>query len=425
MKKVIDLQKIILLVVVSLICSCQNQEQKNKETRETVYGITTELTSSESVPSFEFTSDRPIEISIPKESLRLNSSEGFEVAKYLPLETNDSCLLERINNIIFENDLLFILDDNEKVLTIFDHKGQFINRIDRSGNGPNEYFRIGAFDVKDSLIYIYDNIKNKMHSYEFNGQWVATKDMAVKFHVFHILPDNSYFMTTGHRQNEFIPSIKCHDYLLGYPDSLIIRKGFLRNKARDKLSDQVNPWEIIDYMDTILFLPRYGQSIYQLTPDYKIKERYRILFDKPVTEEALERADPGYLGRDIRDQGYQFLECQWRETPEYACFSFSSHRISRNYRSAGFCFYSKKRRTVLSYNSDMMDPAFFHFMTPLTTYKDQFVSILWPNEIAERIKRSPGNNTYDPELLQLLSKLKEDDNPVLIFFKVKENNPLF
>ena len=73
----------------------------------------------------------------------------------------------------------------------------------------------------------------------------------------------------------------------------------------------------------------------------------------------------------------------------------------------------------------MMDLAFFHFINPLTTYKDLFVSILWPNEIAERIKRSPGNNTYDPELLQLLSKLKEDDNPILIFYKVKENNPLY
>ena len=281
--------QIVLLIAMIWFCSCQNQEQKHKEIRETIYRITAELTSSDSVPSFEFTSDRPIEITMPKESIRLMPSEAFEVAYYLPLETNDSCLLSRIQTIIFENNLLFILDNNDKVITIFDHTGKFINRIQHAGNGPNEYYRIGSFDVKDSLIYIHDDVRNRIISYSFDGQWVGAKDLAVKFNSFHILPNNCYFMVTGHSFNEFLPSIQNHDYLLGYPDSLIIRKGFHRNEARNKLSDHTNPWEIIDYMDTILFLPRYGQSIYQLTPEYKVKERYRILFDKPVTEEALEQ----------------------------------------------------------------------------------------------------------------------------------------
>ena len=55
--------QIVLLIAIGWFCSCQNQEQTNREIRENLYRITTELTSSESVPSFEFTSDRPIEIS--------------------------------------------------------------------------------------------------------------------------------------------------------------------------------------------------------------------------------------------------------------------------------------------------------------------------------------------------------------------------
>ena len=425
MKKVIDLQKTILLMVVALICACQNQEHNNKKIRETIYGITAELTSSDSVPSFEFTSDRPIEITMPKESIRLMPSEAFEVAYYLPLETNDSCLLSRIERIIFENNLLFILDDNDKVITIFDHTGKFINRIQHAGNGPNEYYRIGSFDVKDSLIYIHDDVRNRIISYSFDGQWFETKDMAVKINSFHILPDNCYFMVTGHSFNEFLPSIQNHDYLLGYPDSLIIRKGFLRNEARNKLSDQTNPWEIIDYMDTLLFLPRYGQSIYQLTPEYKVKERYRILFDKPVNEEALERADPGYLGRDISDQGYQFLGPQWFETPEYIKFSHPNPKGSGEFGYSTNCYYSKKRQTVLAYKSVRADPDFLLYIVPITTYKDMFVAVRWPNEIAQRIEHTPGKKTNDPEVLRLLAQVKEDDNPILIFFKVKENNPLF
>ena len=177
MEKVISLRKTILLAVVALICACQNQEHNNKKIRETIYGITAALTSSDSVPSFEFTSDRPIEITMPKESIRLMPSEAFEVAYYLPLETNDSCLLSRIERIIFENNLLFILDDNDKVITIFDHTGKFINRIQHAGNGPNEYYRIGSFDVKDSLIYIHDDVRNRIISYSFDGQWVGAKEI--------------------------------------------------------------------------------------------------------------------------------------------------------------------------------------------------------------------------------------------------------
>ncbi|MGE4567944.1 MAG: 6-bladed beta-propeller [Bacteroidales bacterium] len=362
---------------------------------------------------------------MPKESIRLMPSEAFEVAYYLPLETNDSCLLSRIQTIIFENDLLFILDDNDKVITIFDHTGEFINRIQHAGNGPNEYYRIGAFDVKDSLIYIQDDVRNRILSYSFDGQWVGTKDLAVRFETFHILPNNCYFMVTGHSFNEFLPSIQNHDYLLGYPDSLIIRKGFHRNEARNKLSDQPNPWEIIDYMDTLLFLPRFGQSIYQLTPEYKIRERYRILFDKPVTEEALERADPGNLGRDISDQGYQFLGPQWFETPEYTSFGYTNPKGSGQFGYTTLCYYSKKRRTVLAYKSSRIDPTLPLPLSPITTYKNLFVAAIWPNEISQRIERTPAKKTNDPEVLRLLAQVKEDDNPVLIFFKVKENNPLF
>ena len=417
--------QIVLLIAMIWFCSCQNQEQKHKEIRETIYRITAELTSSDSVPSFEFTSDRPIEITMPKESIRLMPSEAFEVAYYLPLETNDSCLLSRIQTIIFENNLLFILDNNDKVITIFDHTGKFINRIQHAGNGPNEYYRIGAFDVKDSLIYIQDDVRNRILSYSFDGLLVEAKDLAVRFETFHILPDNCYFMVTGHSFNEFLPSIQNHDYLLGYPDSLITRKGFLRSEARNKLSDQPNPWEIIDYMDTLLFLPRYGQSIYQLSPEYKIRERYRILFDKPVTEEVLERADPGQLGRDIIEQGYQFLAPQWFETPEYTFFGYTNPQGSGQFQQGILCYYSKRRGTVLAYKSSMADSALPLFLPPIATCQNLFVAAIWPHEISQRIKRTSTKKTNDPEVLRLLAQVKEDDNPILMFFKVKENNPLF
>ena len=424
MRNIYNVQ-ITLLAVVALFCSCQHQQQSQKEIRESIYNITTELTAKDSIAAFVFTSDPPIEIALPKEKITFIPSEVIEIDHYVPLETNDICLLGDIEKILVRDNLIFVMDQTNQKIMIFDHTGKFKAKIDHAGNGPGEYFHIKDFDVQKGLIHILDDMKAKMHAYTFDGQWVSTKDMAVVFSNFYFLPDGSSFIATRSQRNEFIPEIESYSFLLGFPDSVITHKGFKRSEAENKMSILGSPFHIFQHFDTLLFIPNYGSSVYQLTPEKTIRERYRVLFNKPVTEEALEKADPNKYSRDLVKAGYQYLIFGWREISDYAFFqySFPGEEIASQLT---MCYYSKKSGKTIRYDyAHYDDPAFLFYRHPLTTHQDMFISVLPPTNILERKSRVEEKNANNPEVLRILKQLKEEDNPVLMFFRIKENCPLF
>ena len=421
MKPTISFPKSLYFLLIALV-SCQGPSRNIKEE---IYSITADLVQPDSVANFAFTPDRPVEIPLADKIVSLRPSELFEVSHYLPLESSDSSLLGRIEKIIFRDSLIFIKDDTGKRIAFFDHRGKFRGNVQHAGKGPGEYYRIMDFDVKDSLIYILDDVNAKIFVYTYDGRWVHTRNMAVIFSNFIILPDGNFLMSTGGGQNEFIPALQQHDYLLGNPDSLITHKGFLRNESRQKMAMYENPRTLSHYNDTILLMPKYGQTVYQLTPDKRLRERYKIRFKKPLTEEALESADPGYMGRDMVANGYQYLDQYWLETSQYTLFMYLYPENGKHLALLNICFYSKERKKTFTYDSVDPDYSFLLYRPPFTTYNDRFVSILWPNDILDRKKLIEYKNANNPEVLRILNQLKEEDNPVLMFFKIKENCPLF
>ena len=410
------------ILAITLLCSaCQTDPGYKKS----IYRIEQELHYTDSIPNFQFTSDGPIEIVLPKKKISFIPSEVIELDHYVPLETNDSCLFGDVEKMMIKENLIFIMDGSQKMIMIFDQTGKFKAKIDHTGNGPGEYFHIKDFDVQKGLIHILDDIKAKMLTYTFDGEWVNTKKMAIAFLNFCILPDNSFFLSAAGQRNEFIPELQDYSYLLGFPDSLITHKGFLRTEAGNKMSKVRYADNISKYFDTILFIPQYHQSVYQVTAAKTIRELYRVLFEKPITEEALEDANPNIYNRDLVSEGYQYLAHAWLETPEYSFFQYP-YPNERSGISNTSCFYSKAKQTVLAFESwNDFDPAYLYFLTPITTHQDLFVSVLPPNRIIENKSRILEKNANNPEVFRILHQLKEEDNPVLMFFRIKENNPFF
>lgn len=72
---------------------------------------------------------------------------------FVPLETNDSCLIDVIEKIdIFENNL-YVLDKKEN-LYVFDINGNFIRKIGCKGPGPEEYIGVHDFYIHPEKKYI-------------------------------------------------------------------------------------------------------------------------------------------------------------------------------------------------------------------------------------------------------------------------------
>jgi hypothetical protein len=87
--------------------------------------------------------------------------------EYIPLETDSSCLINRISDISVSDSFLFVSD--YYLLLLFNRDGKFIRQIGSPGRGPGEYLRVRDFDidVDNEEVYILEG--RKVLVYNFNG----------------------------------------------------------------------------------------------------------------------------------------------------------------------------------------------------------------------------------------------------------------
>jgi len=72
-------------------------------------------------------------------------SDFYQIKEVIPLETTDSSLIAGIDNIIFFEDKIVIGEYWTKAFSIFKRDGSFLGKVDKTGNGPEEYgSRIGS-----------------------------------------------------------------------------------------------------------------------------------------------------------------------------------------------------------------------------------------------------------------------------------------
>lgn len=72
-------------------------------------------------------------------------SSFVDSISYIPLETNDSCLIGHVKDIQIADSFIFVLDKKQPVIFIFDRYGNYLSKIDRQGQGPGEYGWIVQF----------------------------------------------------------------------------------------------------------------------------------------------------------------------------------------------------------------------------------------------------------------------------------------
>ena len=92
---------------------------------------------------------------------------------FIPLETNENCLITRVRKIIPFNDKYYILDSsqsNSSVL-IFDFSGKFLGTIGKYGYGPGEFIMLSDFvvDKKRDQGYILDTQLRKVLMFKLDG----------------------------------------------------------------------------------------------------------------------------------------------------------------------------------------------------------------------------------------------------------------
>lgn len=103
----------------------------------------------------------------------LSPSTLFDKIELIPLETKDESLITSIGRIIEYNDKYYILDDRISILFCFDKKGKFLYKIDKNGNGPEDYYLVyeTVIDQNRNQIYMLSPM-GFIHIYDINGNFI-------------------------------------------------------------------------------------------------------------------------------------------------------------------------------------------------------------------------------------------------------------
>ena len=101
------------------------------------------------------------------------SSSLFKNIEIIPLETKEESLITSIGRIREYNNKIYILDDKISVLFFFDKNGKYLSKIDKNGEGPEDYYLIYETVIKpeENQIYMISPM-GFLHIYDLEGNFI-------------------------------------------------------------------------------------------------------------------------------------------------------------------------------------------------------------------------------------------------------------
>lgn len=329
--------------------------------------------------------------------------------KYVVL--SPEVIVGRIQQIIVQNDLIYILD-NEPKICCFDFNGNAVFQIASRGVGPLEFSNIVDFAVHPALkqVIMYDSGKRRLTMHDSNtGKYKSETSLKQLAPMKMGMKDGIFFFHNPYNYN-YPGSEEYHFSLLySFTGNKVDGKFFPHDGITSKyLFGGTNEHPFYYNNDVLLYNKLFDAIVYRLESG-KIIPAYQIELPNPVPLEKIEnQIDP----LDLIEGPYSSLlsDIYINDSILYFTFNYKKYLVS--------VFYDlEKDKTIYCGNrvnnrptEDM--PVYYPIRG---VYKDSFVSAVSPATIIEKAEIAPSLFPDD------LKKINEQDNPVIMFYKVKRN----
>lgn len=342
----------------------------------------------------------------------------FSRIEVIPLETNDTALMDHVHRIRKVNNKYYILNEDYPGFTyinilVYDVEGNFLHTIGKKGQGPEEYpWLIYDMDIdtEKDLVYMMSP-SGMLYLYRTDGSFVRKMNMpeGLIYHGLQFLNSNQLLSWAGGTDidNDAMSVLDA--------DSAKLIKGLWR--------DHNDPnWDIIEftyaYQDKIYFTPSIDRQVYEVTSDSlriayewdfgednydasSVRSRLEGLTPVDKEEEWKEMRKTGGVPYTLLKQGqtnkYYFTNVLGilgeRDDKGYAKNYFSLFYE----KATGRSFYFKKTTEGLAIRPDMTTEEALYQLIP-TEDLELLLPVLDETEKAKVMKRV------------------EDDNPCLVKF---------
>lgn len=357
-----------------------------------------------------------------KESISINLdrndqvllSDFFSEIDIIPLETSDNSLLTFLigepDKVIKHEDKFYFLDKSQDIIVVFDSNGTFLNRINKKGHGPGEYISIEDFQInpfnnnlevlspEGRNINIY-NLKN----YEFIDKIQLPVDIPV-VHQFHYLTPNTYVFAS--HANEF----KIYFYIIS--DGKVIESDYHLPQWFNQSTYFIpsSKYPFYRYNDSLHFVQIYNGDVFSLSPsNYKLLPRYSWDFGE-------HNFSPSLLPEN-EPMNY-YLNMMKKISINYANL-FQIFQENSSYYFTRFKFKNRYKHLVLDKRTNEYK-LFEQFKeggqcVPQWIEEDAIYTFISPDFLHHVLNPS----SLDEKNMKIYSQIKEDDNPIIIKYKLK------
>lgn len=310
-----------------------------------------------------------------------------------------------INKMLCFQDGYLIGDYKTKSIYFIDKKGSLIFSIDKKGKGPGEFSSLTCFSV-DSInkhIYLYDSRQTKLLCYDQNGKFLTEKklglvieDMAID-HLGNIY-FYSTFNTNYYNKQEFPPGL--------YKYNIQANKiNLLYEKKQNWEEPLVIPSSLDGYGSNIVFYPFHEEII------YSIKSTKLIPIIKIPYTKLCKTIYKEWGTTEVKCfQNYLFIR------------SSLGHNITPISILKGFSVTSGIRLDNDFFGLFLSSPVLIENNYILFTVPSSLL-LEFKSMISSLLKNKDKNAEEFAKNLTLLSTvtqdIKEDDNPLILKFKLK------
>lgn len=177
--------------------------------------------------------------------------------EYIRLEATDSCLIGRIKDIAISRERLFLFDEQQQTIWIFNRKGHYLRRISEKGNGPGEYARISQFeyDNKNNQIVVLSPWKQVLMFYSTEGEYQRTVELPMRVNDFKLCPQGGFVLSNSGMDE---PAAGVY-----YVDDSGKEMKCLVKRKSNHLVYTTSSWELCSYGDIICFMaPNFDNTVY-------------------------------------------------------------------------------------------------------------------------------------------------------------------
>lgn len=350
-----------------------------------------------------------IKIGIPDLPQASKLSEIVKEVHLIPLETSEECLLiHPIQLEIFE-DLIFIRNMSfEDGIFVFNMDGKFQRIIGKHGKGPGEHTRLQSFALlpHENRIYLNDSNGKKIIEFDLQGNFISEIKTPLRFGDIRFLNPNKYY--------------------LHYPKDFYLRLLDIGTSEIETFIPHVNGCdqygaEIETQGDgSFLYSPSFHDSIYCLEKD-SIYLKYAFDFGQYKFSGEDQMAEYRKNNRMVYPPNRIWLAGRYFELGNLFHFALFVDDQSDQYTIDPF-LWDKKSQSLIRLD-DNSDDIIFGSTFDLTAVspEGEWISAQQASELIDgRDKISQNENFKYPQgFINQIDNLKEEDNPVLVFYKIK------